>query len=59
MGCAAEMALTRIILFLLCGVCCVVCFDYDELEIFDLVEEVNQNFYELLGVDQVGYVCGR
>jgi len=54
-----EMALTRLVFFLLCGVCAVVCFDYDELEIFDLVEEVNQNFYELLGIDQVWYACGR
>ena len=27
-------------------------FDNDELEIFDLVEEVNQNFYEYLGLTQ-------
>lgn len=27
--------------------------DNDELEVFDVVEEVNQNFYELLGVAQV------
>jgi len=26
--------------------------DQDQLEIFDLVEEVNQNFYSLLGVDE-------
>jgi len=25
----------------------------DDLELFDLVEEVNQNFYELLGVSEV------
>ena len=47
------MAITRIALFLLCCAPCIVCFDYDELEIFDLVEEVNQNFYELIGVEQV------
>ena len=28
--------------------------DQSELEIFDLVEEINQNFYDLLGVPQVG-----
>lgn len=27
--------------------------DDDDLEIFDVVEEVNQNFYELMGVAQV------
>ena len=29
-------------------------FDNDELEIFDLVEEVNQNFYEYLELDPDG-----
>ena len=29
------------------------CWDNEELELFDLVEEVNQNFYEVMGVDQV------
>lgn len=28
-----------------------VAWDNDELEIFDLIEEVNQNFYEFLGID--------
>ncbi|OAD52332.1 DnaJ like protein subfamily C member 1 [Eufriesea mexicana] len=27
--------------------------DNDELEVFDVVEEINQNFYEILGVTQV------
>lgn len=27
--------------------------DNEELEVFDVVEEVNQNFYELLGVPRV------
>lgn len=30
------------------------CWDSEELEMFDLVEEVNQNFYEVMGVGQVG-----
>lgn len=30
--------------------------DNDELEVFDVVEEVNQNFYEVLGVPQVSLV---
>lgn len=29
------------------------CWDNEELEIFDLVEEVNTNFYTLLGVPEV------
>lgn len=29
------------------------CWDNDELEIFDLVEEINANFYDVLGVAQV------
>jgi hypothetical protein len=29
------------------------CWDNEELEIFDLVEEVNTNFYTLLGVSEV------
>jgi len=27
--------------------------DNDDLEVFDVVEEVNQNFYDVLGVTQV------
>ena len=27
--------------------------DTDEMELFDLVEEVNGNFYDILGVEQV------
>lgn len=30
--------------------------DNDELEVFDVVEEVNQNFYDLLGVSQVKHI---
>lgn len=33
---------------------CAHCWDTEELEMFDLVEEVNQNFYEVMGVGQVG-----
>ncbi len=32
---------------------CVYAWDTEELEIFDLVEEINQNFYNVLGVQQV------
>lgn len=31
------------------------CWDQDELDLFDLVEEVEENFYELLQVEQVLY----
>ena len=31
-------------------------FDYDELEIFDLVEEVNKNFYEVLDISKVSSI---
>lgn len=37
---------------------CVVAWDQDDLEIFDLVEEVNQNFYELLKIKQVIWFNG-
>lgn len=30
--------------------------DNDELEIFDLVEEINENFYKILNVEQVSSV---
>lgn len=29
------------------------CWDNEELEIFDLVEEINKNFYEFMGISQV------
>lgn len=32
---------------------CASAWDTEELEIFDLVEEINQNFYNVLGVQQV------
>lgn len=32
---------------------CASAWDTEELEIFDLVEEINQNFYTVLGVQQV------
>jgi len=35
----------------------VVGWNVDDLELFDLVEEVNQNFYDVLGVDPVS--CER
>ena len=31
----------------------VFCWDNEELELFDLVEEINENFYDVLGVAKV------
>ncbi|XP_028038279.1 uncharacterized protein F54F2.9 [Bombyx mandarina] len=41
-----------IFLLLLTFVLSVAAWDDDDLEVFDVVEEVNQNFYELMGVSQ-------
>ncbi|KAJ8683256.1 hypothetical protein QAD02_019048 [Eretmocerus hayati] len=42
-----------ILLFLLCACTSFAgAWDSEQLEVFDVVEEVNQNFYELLGVNQ-------
>ena len=49
---ASLAALSLVVLALLMGDA--QAFDNDELEIFDLVEEVNQNFYEYLGLDVDG-----
>lgn len=38
-------------LWLACGI--VIAWDSDHLELFDLVEEIGSNFYEVLGVDEV------
>ncbi|XP_064613964.1 dnaJ homolog subfamily C member 1-like [Liolophura sinensis] len=43
--------LSTTLLFLMLLVVCSA-WDNEELELFDLVEEINQNFYELFGVDQ-------
>lgn len=29
------------------------CWDQDQLDVFDVVEEVNQNFYQLMNIPQV------
>lgn len=40
-------------LLLLCSCCCgALAWDSEELEIFDLVEEINQNFYEFMNISQ-------
>lgn len=40
-------------LLLFALVCGAAAWDDGDLEVFDVVEEVNQNFYELMGVAQV------
>lgn len=42
-----------LIIFTLLFASCAVAWDQDDLEVFDLVEEVNENFYELLKIKQV------
>lgn len=42
-----------VLLFLGALICHASAWDDDDLEVFDVVEEVNQNFYELMGVAQV------
>ena len=42
-----------IILAFLLSSKCSDAWDTDEMELFDLVEEVNGNFYDILGVEQV------
>lgn len=45
-------------IFLICAVYVdnVSAWNQDDLEIFDLVEEINENFYALLKVDQVFWI---
>lgn len=35
----------------------VLAWDNEDFEIFDLVEEINENFYKLLNVEQVNDQC--
>lgn len=42
-----------IVFVLLANTCDVFAWDSEELEVFDVVEEVNQNFYEFLNISQV------
>lgn len=45
-----------ILCFLSIFLCCLVtvqAWDQEQLEIFDLVEEINENFYTVLNVEQV------
>ena len=43
-----------VLLVIFCGQ--VRSWDTDELEIFDVVEEVNENFYTVMGISQVSLV---
>ncbi|XP_058797463.1 uncharacterized protein LOC131667783 [Phymastichus coffea] len=47
-----RLLLTSIWLLLVISINSVFAWDTEQLEVFDVVEEVNQNFYELLGVPQ-------
>lgn len=42
----------KLFIFLICTKC-VVSWDSEQMEVFDVVEEVKQNFYEMLNVTQV------
>lgn len=44
-----------IVLVLLVNTGDVFAWDSEELEVFDVVEEVNQNFYEFLNISQVSF----
>lgn len=46
------MFLKTVFIVLMCAKC-VLSWDSEQMEVFDLVEEVKQNFYELLNVTQV------
>lgn len=48
----ANFCIVFLLTVLVCGVHS---WDNEELEIFDLVEEINQNFYTVLGIQQVHY----
>ncbi|KAK7019716.1 DnaJ subfamily C member 1 [Halocaridina rubra] len=43
---------SKVFLILLILVCTGKCWDSEEMELFDLVEEINQNFYEVMGIAQ-------
>ncbi|RZF32478.1 hypothetical protein LSTR_LSTR011332 [Laodelphax striatellus] len=47
---SSSLCLPFIIFFI--GISSVLCFDSDEMEVFDAVEEINQNFYTLLDIPQ-------
>ena len=45
-----------LLLSLLCRLDPCACWDQAELDLFDLVEEIGENFYDVLHVDQVSFV---
>lgn len=47
------MMLIRSILTFLCCCNCALAWDSEQLEVFDVVEEVKENFYNLLNISQV------
>lgn len=52
---ACVQFLAKWLIYLLTVVSFVHAWDSDDLEVFDVVEEVGVNFYTLLGVPQVNY----
>ena len=48
-------AIMKLVVFCLCF-CYVSAWTTDDLELFDLVEDVNKNFYELLDISQVNII---
>lgn len=44
---------TSIFILIFCGLSSVKAWDDDDYLIFDLVEEINQNFYNFMGIKQV------
>ena len=53
MKCVAKLTMYAKCLVLLYLTTKVVGWNNEDLELFDIVEEVNQNFYDVLGVSQV------
>lgn len=50
---AGIMKFLKEFLIILCGISLVSAWDTEQLEIFDLVQDINRNFYDLIGVSQV------
>lgn len=57
------MRISHILLISLC-ISNILAFDSEQLEVFDVVDEVKENFYDLLNISKVciiyySYLCGR
>lgn len=53
---ASVLKLSLFLSALLCTADWCVCWDQAELDLFDLVEEVGENFYDVLHVEQVSVI---